>query len=50
MGMLQLIFLVLALVLFLIAAMAPEPWLWRLRAVAAGLAAWVASLLSAGLR
>lgn len=48
MGMLQLIFLVLALVLFLLAAGGvTHP---RYNFVAAGLAAWVASLLLTGVR
>lgn len=46
----SIILLVLALVLFLISTVTPEPWAWRQRAIAAGLAAWVASLLFTGFR
>lgn len=44
----HLILLVLALVLFLMATFAPEPWVWRQRVGYAGLAAWVASTLFFG--
>lgn len=40
----KLILLTFALVLFLFAGVVPsEPWPWRLRIVAFGLAAWVAA-------